>query len=88
MRAVGANVACSLVLVMLWAGSVAAQGGGYAIKDFDKDDSGKLEPKEFSKFLQTTPAAGQPKDQVRAMFKRIDTSKYLNCESPAHALSR
>ena len=87
MRAAGENMACSLILVTLWAGSVAAQGGGYEIKDFDMDDSAKLEPKEFSKFLQTTPAAGQPKDQVRAMFKRIDTSKYLICKTLAYVLS-
>lgn len=62
------------MLVMLGAGGAAAQGGMYQIKEFDGDGSGALEPKEFTKFLQTTPAKGQPKDQVRSMFKRIDTS--------------
>ena len=70
----GRRVACSLVLLVLGAGSAAAQGG-YDIKEFDSDGSGALEPKEFAKFLQTTPAKGQPKDQIRQMFKRINTSK-------------
>ena len=74
MRVAGRRVACSLVLLVLGAGSAAAQGG-YDIKEFDADGSGALEPKEFAKFLQTTPAKGQPKDQVRQMFKQINTSK-------------
>ena len=48
------------------------QSGMYQIKEFDGDFSGALEPKEFAKFLQTTPA--KEPIQIRAMFKRIDAS--------------
>ena len=68
-----------LLLLLLGIGSAVAQSG-YDITEFDADESGALEPKEFARFLQTTPAKGQPKDQIRSMFKRINTSAYLDCD--------
>jgi Ca2+-binding EF-hand superfamily protein len=89
MRVVGRRAACSLALALvLGVGSTVAQ---YDITEFDADESGALEPKEFAKFLQTTPAKGQPKDQIRQMFKRINTSKCdqtVCVDARAIALSR
>ena len=72
------SVACTLAALALssGAGVASAQDGLYQISEFDADESGSLEPKEFTKFLQTTPAKGQSKDQVRGMFKRIDSSEF------------
>ena len=47
----------------------------YDVTEFDADESGILEPKEFTKFLQKTPAKGQSKAQIRDMFKNIDSSE-------------
>ena len=60
------------LLLSLGAAAVVAQGVP-PIADFDADESGRLEPKEFAKFLQQTPAKGAPKDQIRSMFKNIDS---------------
>ena len=92
MRLGGGKMACSpppppppppplllLLLLLLGIGSAVAQSG-YDIKEFDTDESGALEPKEFARFLQSTPAKGQPKGEIRSMFKQINTSKYLDCD--------
>ena len=60
------------LLLSLGAAAVVAQGVP-PIAEFDADESGRLEPKEFAKFLQQTPAKGAPKDQIRSMFKNIDS---------------
>ena len=85
MRLGGGKMACSPpppslpLLLLLGIGSAVAQSG-YDIKEFDTDESGALEPKEFARFLQSTPAKGQPKGEIRSMFKQINTSKYLDCD--------
>jgi len=71
------RASAALLLLLLPAALllVAADAQQYDVQEFDADDSGILEPKEFTKFLQGTPAKGQSKAQVRDMFKTIDTSE-------------
>ena len=60
-------------LLLLVLGAGAAAQGGYDIKEFDS-----MVPERWSEGARgfpDNPAKGQLKDQIRQMFKRINTSK-------------